>query len=390
MTLHHPSSLGTSIDSKKGYSYFLPENLQENTDISLPWAVIKKIEEAGSALGRLNAVLSTMPDLCQLFLFACIRVEATLSSRIEGTQTDIQDAFVKKEKDIPQEKKTDFAEVVACVRALESAINELENLPLCNRLIMNTHKILLSQVRGAKKEPGEFRRGQNWIRGSRPDNALFVPPAHQYVPELMGELEKFIHDETIAMPDLVKAALIHYQFETIHPFLDGNGRMGRMLIVLYLYSKKILLHPIVYISRFFESHRLDYYKKLDQARRSQDDLVEWISFFMDAVTVTATEVSELTEQLLQYRADLRDKLSNQLRKRTAKGHALLDLLFKVPLITAKEICATLGVTTPVANALLHKFVDLDILHEITGQRRNRVFLFHYYMKLLEGDAAYAA
>ena len=268
-----------------GYRYFLPASLFLSQNLALPVGLLGQLEKTGIALGRFSSLIDRLPNP-QHFIYAYTCHEATLSSRIEGTQTQIQDAFMEQE-DVALERRDDWSEVQAYIRALQQATAQHRDLSLSNRLIKQTHATLLDQVRGRHKSPGSFRKSQNWIGGSNPNNAHFVPPATEHVADLMSDLEKFIHDDQSRMPHLIKAALIHYQFETIHPFSDGNGRIGRMLISLYLLEKEVLRHPVLYVSQFFEQHRRNYYDALDRGRQSEEGAILWISFFLDAVRQTA-------------------------------------------------------------------------------------------------------
>ena len=247
-------------------------------------------------------------------------------------------------------------------------------MPLCNRIIKDAHRTLLSQPRGRDKSPGEFRTSQNWIGGSRPDNAHFVPPAPHHVIELMGQLEKFINADDTQLPELVKIALIHYQFETIHPFLDGNGRIGRMLIPLYLMEKKIIEHPILFVSDFLEKNRSHYYSALDKARNSERGLINWISFFIDVIEKTANTGIAITKNLIEYQTKLRErKLPQHFGRLTAKSLKVLEILFEQPYINSQTVQERLGFSPQVSNKLLNEFVKLGILKEITGQGKETVF-----------------
>lgn len=368
--------------SPAGYSYYLPASLMCSQVIGLPVRIVKQMQDASLALGEFSSLIERIPNP-QLFIHAYARKEAVLSSRIEGTQTNIEDAFQEQE-DIDYEKRDDWAEVHAYIHAMGKALDGLKELPLCNRLIKQTHQHLLSQARGRYKCPGEFRKSQNWIAGSRPDNAHFVPPLQDYVPELMGDLEKFLQNPNLEMPELINVALIHYQFETIHPFLDGNGRMGRMLISLYLMEKKLLKHPILYISRFLEENRKHYYASLDKARESQEGVVRWISFFLDAVEQTAKDGIKVTQQLLDYDKGLRNHVIPWFGRRAKNGLRTLDLLYMRPVISAKQLQRYLNFSPQVSQNMLKMFNEHNILKEITGNRRNRIFLFHRYISLLNG------
>ena len=372
---------GVWRDAPTGYRYFLPGSLFLTKKISLPMPILKQLEEASLALGQFAALIERIPNP-DLFIHAYTNKEAELSSRIEGTQTQIEDAFKTEAAEVEPEKRDDWSEVRAYIHAMRHAVDNLETLPLSNRLIKQAHEKLLSNTRGARKSPGEYRTSQNWIGGSRPDNAHFVPPSAEYIEDLMSDLERFIHADNLHLPELVKAALIHYQFETIHPFLDGNGRIGRMLIPLYLLNKKILSDPILYISTFFEAKRSEYYDALDRARKDQKGVINWISFFLDAVAQSAKDGIEVTKKLIEYDADLRTHTIPELGRRAGKGNELLDYLYQRPFTSAKHIQIKFQWSPQVSQRLLNDFVNNEILQEVTGQKRNRIFVFGHYLKLL--------
>lgn len=346
--------------------------------------IVRQMQDASLALGEFSSLIERIPNP-QLFIHAYAKKEAVLSSRIEGTQTDIEEAFRQQEM-VDLEKRDDWEEVNAYIQAMESTLELLRELPLCNRLIKQAHQRLLNQVRGKHKQPGEFRNSQNWIGGSRPGNAHFVPPSHEHVPELMGDLEKFVQQKRLPMPELINAALLHYQFETIHPFLDGNGRLGRMLISLYLMEKKILKHPILYISTFLEKHRKDYYASLDKARESEADVLQWISFFLDAVEQTAKDGIQVTQQLLSYDAELKGEVVPQLGRQAKNAMLTLELLYQIPVVNAKLLQEHLKFSPQISQNMLRLLTENGILKEITGNKRNRLFVFHRYISLLEGSS----
>ena len=373
--------IGQLIKDPSGYQYYMPSDIFNTLSLSLPLSINKQLEQASFALGRYSFLLEKMPDL-SIFTALFHKKEATLTSRIEGIQTTIKDVFIN-EEDIPTEKRDDWAEVHCYIKSLEATIKALEKMPLCNRIIKDAHRTLLSQPRGQDKLPGEFRTSQNWIGGSRPDNAHFVPPAPHHVIELMGQLEKFINADNTQLPELVKIALIHYQFETIHPFLDGNGRIGRMLIPLYLMEKKIIEHPILFVSDFLEKNRSHYYSALDKARNSENGLINWISFFIDVIEKTANSGIAITQNLIEYQTELRErKLPQHFGRLTAKSIKLLEILFEQVIINSKALQLQLKFSPQVSNKLLNEFVKLGILKEITGGKRNRFFYFERYIQIL--------
>lgn len=335
------------------------------------------LERATRALGELNAFSLIVPDI-DLFLEMHIAKEANQSSRIEGTQTAMGDA-VMSEALVAPEKRDDWREVHNYIDALNHAITDLDSLPLSNRLICQTHGILMRGVRGEHKMPGEFRASQNWIGGSGPSDAAFVPPHHSEIPELMADLERFWHNEEIEVPDLVRAAISHYQFETIHPFCDGNGRIGRLLITLYLISKGLLHKPSLYLSDFFERHRASYYDAL-MAVRVSGDMNHWIRFFLTGVAETATKGRTTFQSILALRTDSETRV-HTLGRRGTNGLALLKVLYRRPILSVTEIAEAIDVSTPTANTLVTEFERLGLLREVTGYARNRLFVFDAYLDL---------
>jgi len=335
------------------------------------------LEQANRALGELNAFSLIVPDI-DLFIEMHVVKEAQTSSRIEGTQTGIDEALMPEEQ-IRPEKRDDWREVRNYVEAVNTAIDELKSLPLSNRLLKQTHAILMRGVRGEHKQPGEFRTSQNWIGGSSLADAAFIPPHHENVPELMSDLEKFWHNESITVPHLVRIAISHYQFETIHPFLDGNGRIGRLLIPLYLISNGLLAKPSLYLSDFFERNRASYYDALMRVRAA-NDMTHWIRFFLNGVAQTASKGRDVFGQILKLRTEV-EKAVLGLGKRAHTARLALSLLYRQPIINAGDVEKALSVSTPTANALIKSLVELDILNEITGQQRWRSYAFEAYLKL---------
>jgi len=335
------------------------------------------LERASRGLAELDAFTLIVPDV-DLFIQMHITKEANNSSRIEGTQTQMDEAVLKAEQLSP-EKRDDWGEVRNYVQAINEAITELDRLPLSNRLLKHTHAILMQGVRGEKKTPGEFRVSQNWIGGSGLSDAAFIPPHHSEVPELMSDLELFWHNENINVPELIRIALSHYQFETIHPFLDGNGRIGRLLITLYLVNKGLLRKPSLYLSHFFERNRGSYYDALTRVRQS-NDISHWVRFFLNAVIETSGKGKETFQRILALRQEM-DSLTISYVKRAENVQILMKNLYRRPAVTANEAAELLGVSHQAASALLKKMVSDGILKEITGYQRNRVFMFFRYLEL---------
>lgn len=335
------------------------------------------LEQANRALGELNAFSLIVPDI-DLFIEMHVAKEAQTSSRIEGTQTGMDEALMSEDQIVP-EKRNDWREVRNYIKAVNVAIEELSKLPLSNRLLKQTHSILMSGVRGEHKQPGEFRSSQNWIGGSNLMDAVFIPPHPEGVPDLMGDLEKFWHNDAIAIPHLVRIAISHYQFETIHPFLDGNGRIGRLLIPLYLVSNNILFKPSLYLSDFFERNRASYYDALMRVRIS-NDMIHWVRFFLAGVAETANKGRDVFQQILTLRTEVEQAVLS-LGKRTHNARQLLNLLYRKPIVQASEVVEALDVSTPTANALIKDLLRLGILTELTGLQRGRLYSFDRYLRL---------
>lgn len=337
------------------------------------------LEQATRALGELNAFSLIVPDV-DLFLEMHIVKEANKSSRIEGTKTEIDEALMPEDAIAP-ERRNDWHEVRNYISAINHAVAELERLPVSNRLLCQTHAILMQGVRGETKTPGEVRRAQNWIGGSGPMDAAFVPPHHDEVPELMSDLEKFLHNEDISVPELIKIAIAHYQFETIHPFNDGNGRIGRLLITLYLISRKALHKPSLYLSEYLERNRGTYIDGLMQARLA-NDLNHWVRFFLVGVLETAKKGRVTFQSILKLRQEAERKAMS-MGKRAPTATATLNLMFKRPVLAVKDVVQGVGVTQPTGDAVVSAFVSEGLLVEITGQSRNRLFVFEPYLSLFD-------
>ncbi len=335
------------------------------------------LESANHALGELNAFSLIVPDV-DLFIQMHVTKEAQTSSRIEGTQTGMEEALMSEEM-IRPEKRDDWREVRNYVDAVNTAIAELQDLPLSNRLLKKTHLILMQGARGQHKQPGEFRTSQNWIGGSNLQDASFIPPHQDGVPDLMSDLEQFWHNENIVVPHLIRIAISHYQFETIHPFLDGNGRIGRLLIPLYLINHGLLKKPSLYLSDFFERNRGSYYDALTKVRVS-NDLIHWVKFFLQGITETASKGSNVFRNILNLRIDIEHKISS-LGKRVPNARQALTLLYSKPMIMATDLEKNLNISHPTANAILKDLIALDILREVTGAQRHRVYVFETYLNL---------
>jgi Uncharacterized conserved protein len=358
------------------YKSFQPEFINRQLHVD-SMEVVQLLSQADRELGRLDMYSKYIPNI-DLFISMHVLKEATQSSKIEGTQTNMDEALLDKE-DIPLDKRDDWEEVQNYIKAMEWAISELKNLPFSSRLIRETHKVLLQGVRGEKKQPGEFRISQNWIGGATINDAVFIPPVHTSVPELMSDIEKFLHNEEIFLPELLKIGLVHYQFETIHPFLDGNGRVGRLLIPLYLVSKGILQKPILYLSDFFEKNRNLYYDNLTVVRE-KNDLNQWYKFFLVGVIETARKGITTFDNILQLQKNVEVNLQG-LGSRVANAKKVVDSLYKRPVINAEKVHEIADISMPSSYKLISDLEKMDILKEVTGGQRRRMYVFDNYLKL---------
>lgn len=341
--------------------------------------LISLLGNADREIGRLDMYSEYIPNI-NLFIHMHVMKEATQSSKIEGTQTNIEEALLEK-NDIPLDKRNDWEEIQNYVEAMNYAIDKLSALPFSSRLIKDTHQILLQGVRGDKKTPGEFRTSQNWIGGASISDAAFIPPHQATVIELMSDLEKFAHNEEIYFPQLLKIALIHYQFETIHPFLDGNGRIGRLMITLYLVNTGILKKPILYLSDFFERHRLNYYDKLTLVRQ-KDDILGWFKFFLVGVIETCKKSVATFDNILK----LQQKIDRQFEgfgPRTTNALKLINSLYQNPITDANKVTKLINITNVSAYKLITSLEQMGILKETTGLKRGKIYIFEDYLKLFQ-------
>lgn len=320
-----------------------------------------------------------VPNL-DLFIQMHVAKEATQSSKIEDTKTEIEEAFLP-EEEVSPERRDDWLEVNNYITAMRQSLDSLGDLPFSNRILCNAHQQLMQGVRGEHKTPGELRRSQNWVGGSSPSNARFVPPYHENLPELMGDLEMFAHNRELHLPPLLKIALMHYQFETIHPFLDGNGRIGRLMIPLFLISEDILKQPVLYISDFLERNRDEYYQRLTRVR-SENALEDWLIFFLDGVAETANKGVKTFDQVLQFQRQWTDEIRSW-KAQSSAGLLLLDALFTNPVTNASRAATATKVSLPTVYKLLERFRTEGLLVEITGAKRNKLFLFQPYLNLFK-------
>lgn len=361
------------------YRYFVPELINRQWE----WKDARLstlLEKASISVGELNSFARLVPNI-DLFIQLHVTKEAVISSRIEGTQTNIDEALMP-EEEISPARRNDWLEVRNYSTAMGNAIKELETIPLSSRLLCKTHERLLSGVRGEHKMPGEFRSSQNWIGGTSLNDAVFIPPAHTYINELMGDLENFLHNENIHVPALIRIGIAHYQFETIHPFLDGNGRMGRLLITLYLVSQKILHQPLLYLSVFFEKNKSLYYDNLSRVRE-KNDLMHWLKYFLIGVDETARQASDTLSAILKLQEEIENTVRSSAGRRTHSALALLSHLFKEPFINVKQAEGICKLSTKAGNDLVNFFVQQGILKEISGKSRYRLFLFAPYVELFK-------
>lgn len=357
---------------------FIPEEINRDWVLD-DMEVIELLSQADRQLGRLDMYSEHTPNI-DLFISMHVVKEATKSSKIEGTKTNIEEALQEREE-IGEEQRDDWEEVQNYINALNSAIKSLDELPLSSRLIKMAHKVLLQGVRGKHKIPGQFRTSQNWIGGASISDAVFIPPPHQEVARLMGDLEKFSHNTEIRLPHLLRIAIIHYQFETIHPFLDGNGRVGRLLITLYLVEKGILKKPVLYLSDFFERNRQLYYDNLMKVR-SSNDIKQWFKFFLVGVIETAKGSIVTFDSIMKLQKEVDMKIQG-LGARTSNARTVINQLYLRPLITVQKVADLTELSLPSAYKLVGELEHLGILKEITGSKRGKQYWFDDYIELFK-------
>lgn len=362
--------------SQGTFKSFLPEEINRQWSLD-DIEVISLLSKADRQLGRLDMYSEYIPNI-DLFISMHILKEATQSSKIEGTKTNITDALQSK-GDIAEEKRDDWEEVQNYIEALNTAIKNLNEIPFSSRLIKQTHKILLQGVRGKHKIPGEFRNSQNWIGGASISDATFIPPNKSDVGNLMSDLEKFVHNDKIIFPDLLKIALIHYQFETIHPFLDGNGRVGRLMITLYLVEKEILKKPILYLSDFFERNRSLYYDNLMRVRE-KNDIQQWFKFFLVGVIETAKNSIGTFDKILKLQKDVDERLQ-RLGSRMNNGRTVINQMYQHPLLDAQKVQEITNLSMPSVYKLISELEQLEIIKELTGAKRGKQYWFLEYIKI---------
>ena len=360
----------------KGYKPFLPSFINDDIDWKLG-ELSSLIQESSLWLGKLNSYSDLIPDI-DFFIKMYATKEATNSNRIEGTRTTFDDAISPIEQ-VKPEFRDDWHEVQNYLTAINYSVEKLNELPISIRLIKEAHQILLSGVRGEHKAPGEVRKTQNWIGGSSLKDAFFIPPEPNMLPDLLTDIEKFLHNEELEIPEIVKAGIVHYQFETIHPFLDGNGRTGRLLIILYLISTGLLNKPVLYISDFFERNRMSYYDSLAMVKKT-DNMTQWLKFFLNGVVETAKSSIKTFDRIIKLKKDVENKIS-KIGKKAVNGQRLIELLYSEPKVNSKTVSEELGISVVSANGLLSTFVEIGILEEKTGFNRNRYYVFEEYVKI---------
>lgn len=377
---------GRYIAQPSGYRAFHPESLPPRPPVQLHGALQRLLSQADRALGRLDGSIQTLPNP-DLFVFMYVRKEAVLSSQIEGTQSSLQDLLAAEAHVLAPDRPRDVDEVVNYVSAMNHGLSRLQELPVSVRLIREIHERLLQGVRGARLTPGELRRSQNWIgpAGCTLREATFVPPPPHLVPEALGALENFLHADS-DLPQLIQIGLAHAQFETIHPFLDGNGRIGRLLITFLLCQREILLKPVLYLSHFFKQHRAEYYERL-QAIRDHGGWEGWLEFFLRGVVSVSREATETARRILALREDHRARVTTGLGRAAGNGHKVLEHLYQRPIVAVGDVEALTGTSYTAANNLVSKLVKLGVLVEATGYRRNRLFRYQTYIDLF-GESAH--
>ena len=376
------SRAGTYQRQPTGYRAFIPASLPPQPPVTLSGELHRLLSQADVALGRLDGSIQTLPKP-DLFVFMYVRKEAVLSSQIEGTQSSLQDLLAAEAQLTTPDTPKDVDEVVNYVAAMNHGLARLPELPVSVRLIREIHEKLLDGVRGSRLAPGELRRTQNWIGpgGCTLNEATFVPPPPDVVPQALGDLEKFLHAQS-DLPLLIKIGLAHAQFETIHPFLDGNGRVGRLLITFLLCESGVLHKPVLYLSHYFKRHRQTYYELL-QATRDKGAWEDWLQFFLRGVAEVSVQATETSRRILALRETHRNLIAENLGYAAGNGHRVLERLYERPIVSVNVVRELTGTTYPAANQLVERLVKIGVLAEITGQARNRRFRYDTYVRLFD-------
>lgn len=375
-----PTRAGRYIKQLSGYRAFIPEALPPQPPVQITDKLQHLLSEADRALGRLDGSIQILPD-ADIFVYMYVRKEAVLSSQIEGTQSSLQDLLAAEAKILTPNRRNDVAEVINYVSAMNYGLERLSSLPLSTRLICNIHGELLQNVRGSHLTPGALRSTQNWIgpSGCTIDEATFVPPPPSELGQAMSYLEDFIRADT-RLPLLIKIGLVHAQFETIHPFLDGNGRVGRLLITFLLCQQEVLTKPVLYLSYFFKRHRQQYYEEL-QAVRDTGTWEQWLAFFLRGVIAVSEQSTDTVRRILALREEHRRVITDNFGRAAANGHRLLEHIYSRPVVSVDDVQKLIGATYNTANNLIARLVEHNILHEFTGQVRNRAFRYQSYIDL---------
>ena len=378
---------GRYVSQPTGYRAFIPAPLPPKPPVDLSGELQGLLSQADRALGRLDGSIQTLPNP-DLFVLMYVRKEAVLSSQIEGTQSSLNDLLAAEAHVFGERSRgSDVGEVINYVAAMNYGLKRLNELPVSIRLIKEIHAKLLDGTRGNKLTPGELRQSQNWIgpAGATLRSAVFVPPPPHAVPEALGDLEKFLH-QTDQIPLLVKVGLAHAQIETIHPFLDGNGRVGRLLITFLLCSSGVIAKPVLYLSHYFKQHRAEYYDRL-QAVRDDGDWEGWLTFFLQGVAQVSAESTETSRRILALREDHRAAITENLGRAAGNGHRVLEHLYDKPIVSVGDVREITGTTYASANTLVARLVDLDVVVEMTGHARNRRFRYEPYVQLFDDEPA---
>ena len=375
---------GRCVLQPAGYRAFIPAPLPPRPPIRMTGAMQALLSAADRALGRLDGAIHTLPE-ADLFVLMYVRKEAVLSSQIEGTQSSLRDVLAAEARLLSPGGAGDTGEVINYVAAMNHGLERLPGLPLSVRLIREMHERLMRGVRGGRSVPGELRRSQNWIgpAGSTPRDAVFVPPPFEEAPRALGDLEVFLHRDD-DLPPLVRIGLAHAQFETIHPFLDGNGRVGRLLIAFFLCERKILAKPVLCISHFFKRHQAEYYERL-QAVRDDGDWEGWLAFFLRGVEEVANEAVATARRVLDLREAHRAAVTAHFGRAAGNGHRVLEALHRKPVVTVSDVRDVAGLSYPAANDLVARLVSTGILERFDDRRRNRAFLYRDYIRVFAGD-----
>lgn len=376
---------GVNIRQKEGYSAFIPAALPPKPPLQIDNETIEILSRADTAIGRLSGISEALPNP-DLFVAMYVRKEAVLSSQIEGTEASLEDVLEYESENRPKTLPNDVAEVVNYVKAMNYGLKRIGDLPLSLRLIKEIHAELMKDVRGGDKTPGEFRISQNWIgpRGCTLNNARFIPPPPHEMMQAMGDLEKYMHSD-LTYPLLIECALIHYQFESIHPFLDGNGRIGRLLITFFLCHKEILKKPLLYLSYYFKQNRQEYYDRL-MAVRDKGDFESWIKFFLKGIATVAEEAARTSNKIISLKEKDKKRVITAYNE-SSKTASFYEKLFDKPIVSITDIAKISNTTFPTASDMCNKLLKIDILKEITGNERNKMFAYKNYLDILKQESA---